>query len=637
MELSCSKCNNNCIFKDRPTKGELFGSACDYCKLTFCKKCAGISTSEAQTLALVERRLLFYCCDCRESFRDQRCEKILERLHAENKRLQEQITFMETAHEDGTTNLEMRIRELQTVIKAKDEAALRVRRSTLDFEDEVFLAEQTNQQKVTEQHDRIACLERELQGTIQQLGLERNEKLEITQRSKKYELELLKYKGNIKSRTRSASKEIGTTNEADLKSLEDDSLRKKYLEEKLKEEENKFKKFKKDKRVSEENFNKELTTLKQQNEQTLRELHLQTAQITEYEREIDEFKCSQENLIGKIKEIEKDLENSDTIVKSLQDLLKVERCTVPIREIRTCSNGTQTASTAKNPNRKSTGIQTKLTSIGPNTLNSIVRSISPKGNCQPIHAPSNPRRLLIMGSSFCVRNIPKLLKFHSRTVIDINCQYSIEPLTLEGMARKGCIFSGCFSMEDHVVIFLDSRSADEQVSLDSVSIQGILDFYKNTNLIIVGASQIMTPYRQKQHIYKYNLLIKKLIHDVKSEAVYISPDRFMPELSVPNHQSFYTMKENLVSFLSREHLNYSKSVLEVEPRAKLSFEERLHKILGRTEDDWHPGISTFPKAFPPPSDALRRLSLPFVNLVSPMTSPVKQNFRERNLEEVNIG
>lgn len=61
----CVKCENQCVFKSRPEKDELFGAKCDSCKNLICKICANLTTSEAQAVALVSRTLIFHCPECK--------------------------------------------------------------------------------------------------------------------------------------------------------------------------------------------------------------------------------------------------------------------------------------------------------------------------------------------------------------------------------------------------------------------------------------------------------------------------------------------------------------------------------------------------------------------------------------------
>lgn len=246
--------------------------------------------------------------------------------------------------------------------------------------------------------------------------------------------------------------------------------------------------------------------------------------------------------------------------------------------------------------------------------------ILPKKTCQF-------RRLLVMGSYYSVKNIPKLLKLKRNAGSDINCQFSAEPLTIGTMAKMGTNLSEAFGREDHVMLFVDPRSAKERTTLTSSAVKGMMDLYKHTNLIIIGACQSMTSYKQKQAVYEYNLLIKKSIHAVERGGIFVSLDQFTPDdmFSLRRQQADYMIKKNLANFIYKEYLEHTEEM----PQAKLSFEERLKKLLGGKQDNWRPKITTFPETFPLPSDALRGPTLPAVHLDSPLPTDIQQNFRKR--------
>lgn len=80
----CIKCENQCVFKSRPDKDELFGAKCDSCSRFICKICANLTTSEAQAVALVSRTLIFHCPECKTHIttpnrRSQEREKFIRR------------------------------------------------------------------------------------------------------------------------------------------------------------------------------------------------------------------------------------------------------------------------------------------------------------------------------------------------------------------------------------------------------------------------------------------------------------------------------------------------------------------------------------------------------------------------------
>lgn len=194
-ELICSECNANCVFKDRPNKNELFGSTCDCCKLVYCKKCAAISTSEAHTLALVERKLFFYCGNCKSHLGNTGNEN-LEKLYQENRKLQEIVRLLEGDQEDVKEEHTRQIHELNQIIKGKDDTITRMKRRTLDFEDDVFASEKQSERKLQECRTKIVNLEEDLKST----------KVELLDKQEKINELLLKLQGSEKEISRLSRK-----------------------------------------------------------------------------------------------------------------------------------------------------------------------------------------------------------------------------------------------------------------------------------------------------------------------------------------------------------------------------------------------------------------------------------------------
>lgn len=88
--MQCSICDVQCVNKRRPREGEVFGCRCDFCKKVFCKKCAGLSTTEMDCLTLTQRKLVFGCSEeCIRSNPSDKEDHIknLSRQKAETKEL----------------------------------------------------------------------------------------------------------------------------------------------------------------------------------------------------------------------------------------------------------------------------------------------------------------------------------------------------------------------------------------------------------------------------------------------------------------------------------------------------------------------------------------------------------------------
>lgn len=64
---NCSKCNQECIYKDVTKSKEIkdrFGAPCDSCKQIVCRDCSNITSSEIRAIMTGSRIILFFCTEC---------------------------------------------------------------------------------------------------------------------------------------------------------------------------------------------------------------------------------------------------------------------------------------------------------------------------------------------------------------------------------------------------------------------------------------------------------------------------------------------------------------------------------------------------------------------------------------------
>lgn len=232
MENLCSKCFKSCVHKARPAENELFGAACDSCKLFYCKSCAELKTTEAHTLALSERILLFYCQSCKDDFKNMCCnEEKLENLFKENKRLNEVIELLESEHDDSEARLKKQIIELNKVIIAKDDIIRREKRKSMDFQDDVFSAEKSLEEKIKAQEKIIRTLKKEIGCTKNEITMHHKKYEEVLVKNKCLDKELEKIKLSRKSDTKSIDELIQKNENLHQIILEEDTKRDKLMKE----------------------------------------------------------------------------------------------------------------------------------------------------------------------------------------------------------------------------------------------------------------------------------------------------------------------------------------------------------------------------------------------------------------------
>lgn len=117
MSGICSKCNENCIFKE--SKNDLFGFPCDTCKRVLCRTCAEFSATEVRTLVQVKRVLPYFCEDCLVIVKQMPLLKTkITELQSDVEALKEQDTTRNQSYADV---LKTQLTELQRDVKVLKE------------------------------------------------------------------------------------------------------------------------------------------------------------------------------------------------------------------------------------------------------------------------------------------------------------------------------------------------------------------------------------------------------------------------------------------------------------------------------------------------------------------------------------
>lgn len=163
MESSCTTCGKDCVFKRRPNAkiGELFGIACDYCKLFFCKGCINLTAAEIDALTIQNRCISFYCTGCKGAFPDADLSQQYESLKTQ---LNQKINYIHTLEEDMEdlkTSLGFELDRLVKDNKMKDDHIKRLQRRTETLDDEVFLAEKAHETTIQSLRDELLHVKKE--------------------------------------------------------------------------------------------------------------------------------------------------------------------------------------------------------------------------------------------------------------------------------------------------------------------------------------------------------------------------------------------------------------------------------------------------------------------------------------------
>lgn len=389
--------------------------------------------------------------------------------------------------------------------------------------------------------------------------------------------------------------------------------------------------FEEDATEMESRFTKEIELYKLQITDLQSQLKQKTAKLSSYESKEYTNRETQTTILNKSHSTQTSYLNCCSQYSQTKD--NISLCSSETQTLeKVCKEAAiQTSPDSKSDtNTKSIAIQTKVTCSNSKTKanNSNTNVPFPEPQNEPVnnqdqksletqkkqlHSHMVKPRLLVMGSKGAVKNIPYLIKRNSEFTVDINCQHSAEPMSLERMAKVGQNLCQLFTKNDDVLIFMDPRCAEER-NLDTNTVNKILDVFAHTNLIFIGAPQTTVPLNQMQRVYKYNIFLRECIHFYrnKSKITFVPMDIFLEQTEAYASQvdRIYKAKQRLVSFLYREHLINN---LESPINKHTFFDERLEKLLGKV-DNWHPRITTFPRHHPYPSEAFRGMAFPDINM-----------------------
>lgn len=163
--LQCMKCQQDCVFKNRPKDNELFGAACDCCRNIFCRECALINTTEAHAVALTQRTLIFYCMDCKPLVKDipkiKDLLKIIDNLKDESIKKDLRIEKLQNKRGDITKELQQKVDAMAIKIIQKDKHIAGLKSRIKDLEN-IANTEQEYVDKIEKQAGVITNTEKEL-------------------------------------------------------------------------------------------------------------------------------------------------------------------------------------------------------------------------------------------------------------------------------------------------------------------------------------------------------------------------------------------------------------------------------------------------------------------------------------------
>lgn len=168
--LQCTKCQQDCVFKNRPKENEVFGAACDCCKNIFCRECAVINTTEAHAVALTQRTLIFYCMDCKPLVKDtpkiKDLLKTIDNLKSESIKKDLRIEKLKNKCGDTTKELQQKVDVLTVKITQKDDHIAGLKTRIQDFEN-MANTEQEYVDRIKKQTEEISNTKKELTQLIE--------------------------------------------------------------------------------------------------------------------------------------------------------------------------------------------------------------------------------------------------------------------------------------------------------------------------------------------------------------------------------------------------------------------------------------------------------------------------------------
>lgn len=151
-----------CITKRRTNGQEVFGAPCDICTTVFCKTCMDMGTTEADTMVLAKRILIFCCTDCRRYMRDApNMKKLIHQLESESKGKDNEIEGLELNRRNETSKLKAEIESLNREVEDKNTHISSLEKKIHDFETSVSVTEQDLRAEIGRRKGEISELNRE--------------------------------------------------------------------------------------------------------------------------------------------------------------------------------------------------------------------------------------------------------------------------------------------------------------------------------------------------------------------------------------------------------------------------------------------------------------------------------------------
>lgn len=213
--------------------------------------------------------------------------------------------------------------------------------------------------------------------------------------------------------------------------------------------------FEEDATEMESRFTKEIELYKLQITDLQSQLKQKTAKLSSYESKEYANRETQTTILNKSHSTQTSYLNYCSQYSQTKD--NISLCSSEIQNLeKVCKEAAiQTSPDSKSDtNTKSIAIQTKVTCSNSKTKanNSNTNVPFPEPQNEPVnnrdqksletqkkqsHSHMVKPRLLVMGSKGAVKNIPYLIKRNSEFTVDINCQHSAEPMSLERMAKVG--------------------------------------------------------------------------------------------------------------------------------------------------------------------------------------------------------
>ena len=175
MQLQCSKCKTQCVFKRRPKDGELFGAVCDECHAEICKICAGFGSSDCDSLIATSRKLLFRCSEYRSTTQELKKEnenlnkiviekdKYSQSIEKKCKEKDDKIFLLTNQVDDLGEQLAKEVDKLNEEIVKKDNHIKRLKRNTCDFELELLECEKSFEAEVSDQKNIVSELKKKVE------------------------------------------------------------------------------------------------------------------------------------------------------------------------------------------------------------------------------------------------------------------------------------------------------------------------------------------------------------------------------------------------------------------------------------------------------------------------------------------